>query len=226
VVENGSLSAKENERIYEAWFAQGPRYRFRAVDRRVGIRDKKVCDIGCAYGTNLAFTAPGSFGVELRPERVDFARSLGFEVYCDDITKSGTDHLPKAELAWCSAVLEHVDSPHLFLRAVYSLLEDGGLAVVFVPTIPVLPSLKVLPIVRPFVSAHGHGDHINAFTADTLRFTAERAGFRTTHMSRFLPGPLHVLDRVPIIRSLLDGVIWVGQKIPNWDYPPASTRRS
>jgi SAM-dependent methyltransferase len=123
---------------------------------------------------------------------------------------------------WNSATLEHVESPHIFIRKLHQLLKPNGLLALYVPTIPPFPWLRKIPRVARYFTGHLHGDHINAFTANTLRFFCERAGFKTLEVSSFLPGPLRLLDGL----RLIDGVTYIGRKIENWQYPPSATRRA
>lgn len=223
VIERGCYAAEQNLAIFNAWFAPGPRYLFRAVDRKYGLRNRKLCDIGCAYGSNLVFCQPGSYGLEIEPYEVNFAKSLGLEIYQHDVVHDNVSDLPKAEVAWCSAIVEHLESPHTFLRKVHMILKPGGLLVVFVPTIPLIRSLKYIPPLAPYVTAHEHGDHVNAFSPRTLSFTCERAGFRTLEVSPLLPGILSPFSR--LLRSVIDGCVYIGNKIDRWEYPENSTRR-
>ncbi|MCD4684705.1 MAG: class I SAM-dependent methyltransferase [Anaerolineae bacterium] len=118
--------------------------------------------------------------------------------------------------------MEHVESPHIFLRKLHQLLKPNGLLAIYVPTIPPFPWLRHIPRLKPYFAGHLHGDHINAFTPATLRFFCERAGFATEAVTPFLPGPLRFLNRFHII----DGIVYVGRKIENWEYPPSATRHA
>jgi hypothetical protein len=81
LVERGCYSEKENRRIYRKWFQDAPRYMFRAVDAKYHLTSGTLCDVGCAYGGNLVYCAPGSYGIELEKYEVDFAQSIGLTVY-------------------------------------------------------------------------------------------------------------------------------------------------
>jgi SAM-dependent methyltransferase len=224
LVEHGSHSPEENLRIYEKWFANAPRYLFRAVDRKFGLRQKILCDAGCAYGMNLVFCKPGSYGIEVQEAPAEFALSLGLRVYRRDVLGDELSDLPRAEAVWASAILEHVDSPHILLRKLHGLLVEGGLLTVYAPTIPILPVLRHLPWYGRFFRGHLAADHVNFFTPVTLRLTCERAGFETIEVSPFYPSALGIFNRVPGLRSLVDGCVYVGHKVPDWEYPQKATR--
>lgn len=197
---HGCYSQEENLRIYEKWFAAAPRYLFRAVDKKYNITKKILCDVGCAYGMDLVFCAPGSYGIEIQEHEVKFALSLGLTVYQRDVLRDDLSDLPKVEVVWCSAAVEHVDSPHILLRKIHLLLKPDGLLALYAPTIPLLPWLRHLPRLGRYFSGHTAADHINAFVPSTLRFFCERAGFKTIEVSPFYPGPLRLLNRVPLAK--------------------------
>ncbi|MBN2306134.1 MAG: hypothetical protein JXQ72_16745, partial [Anaerolineae bacterium] len=50
LVKNGCYSETENRRIYRKWFADAPRYMFRAVNEKYHLTAGTLCDVGCAYG--------------------------------------------------------------------------------------------------------------------------------------------------------------------------------
>lgn len=225
ILTQGCYSRPENEQIYDKWFSNAPRYLFRAVDKKYGITKKILCDVGCSYGMNLLFCAPGSYGIEIEHHEVKFAEHLGLAVYERDIINEDICDLPKAEVVYCSAILEHVESPHILLRKLHQLLKPQGLVAVYVPTLPLISALRQLPGVGKYFTGHTASDHINAFVPSTLRFFCERAGFKTIEVSPFYPGPLRFLNHLPVANQLVDGCIYIGQSIRDWEYPRKATRR-
>jgi len=226
ILKRGCYSPEENRRIYEKWFAPGPRQKFQKVNRKYRLEDKVNCDIGCGYGMNLPYCQPDSYGIDIADYESDFARSIGLTIHQRDFLHDPIDDLPRVEAVWCSAVLEHVESIHIFLRKIALLLEDNGLALIYVPSIPLAPFLGVLPILRRYMTGYLYSDHINAFTPSTLRFFCERAGFDTLEVSPFLPGAAGLINHVPLLNRIVDGCVYVGRKIPDWDYPERATRRA
>lgn len=225
IVTHGCCSPEENRRIYEKWFASAPRYLFRATDKKYAITKKVLCDVGCAFGMNLVFCAPGSYGIEIEHYEVTFARSLGLTVHERDVQKDDLSDLAKPEVIWCSAILEHVDAPHVLLRKLHLLLKPEGLLVLYVPTLPLMPSLQRLPLLGRYFSGHSASDHINAFVPSTVRFFCERAGFRTIEVSPFYPGILGILNHLAPLNRLVDGCVYIGRKTEGWEYPMKATRR-
>jgi 2-polyprenyl-3-methyl-5-hydroxy-6-metoxy-1,4-benzoquinol methylase len=223
---HGCYSRQENEDIYDRWFAKAPRYLFRAVDKKYGISRKILCDVGCSYGMNLLSCSPGSYGIEIEHHEVHFANRLGLTVYERDIINDEICDLPKVDAVWCSAILEHVDSPHILLRKLHQLLKPQGLMAVYVPTLPLISTLKQLPVVGKYFIGHTASDHINAFVPSTLRFFCERAGFKTIEVSPFYPGPLGLFNHLPLANQLVDGCLYIGESIQDWEYPRKATRRA
>ena len=226
ILKRGCYSDEENKRIYEKWFAPGPRQKFQAVNRKYRLEDKVICDIGCGYGMNLPYCQPDSYGIDIAEYESDFARSIGLNIYKRDFLHDPIDDLPQVEAVWCSAVLEHVESIHVFLRKMALLLTENGLVVIYVPSIPLAPALRVVPFLQRFTTGYLYSDHINAFTPSTLRFFCERAGFETLEVSPFLPGAAGVINHVPLLNRIVDGCVYVGRKIANWEYPDGATRRA
>ncbi len=227
VLEKGCFSPEENLRIFEKWFKDAPRHLFRAVARKYPLTVGTLCDVGCAYGMNLPFCAPGSYGIELEPNQADFAESLDLKVYQMDFVEDDTSHLPRVDAVWCSAVLEHVDSPHVCLRKINELLKPGGLLGLYVPIIPRFRRLGLsrIPVLGKYFTGYGAADHINAFTHSTLAFFCERAGFETLEVSPFYPAPLSIFNRIPPFSELVAGCVYVGRTIPDWEYLPKASRR-
>lgn len=224
ILERGCYSLKENRRIFDKWFAPGPRQKFQLVNRRYRFEDKVVCDIGCSYGAALMFCKSGSYGIEIETYPSEFARSIGLDVYQRDFLHDSIADLPKVDAIWCSAVLEHVESIHAFLRRMALILKPDGLVAIYVPTIPLIPALGIVPFLRHYTTGYLYSDHINAFTPSTLRFFCERAGFQTLEVSPLLPGLAALANRIPLVNRIVDGCVYVGRKIPGWEYPAGATR--
>ena len=119
-----------------------------------------------------------------------------------------------------------MESVHVFLRKIALLLADNGLAIFYVPSIPLAPFLRHVPFLRRYMTGYLYSDHINAFTPSTLRFFCERAGFETLEASPFLPGAAGLVNHAPLLNRIVDGCVYVGRKIPDWEYPGRATRRA
>jgi SAM-dependent methyltransferase len=213
IVEKGCFSREKNQEIYDKCFSNAPRYLFRAVDKNFGISQKILCDAGCGYGANLFYCKFGSYGVEINKDKANFAASIGLKVYQCDILKDDLSNLPKAEIVWCSAVLEHVDCPNIFLKKLRLLLRPNGMLALYVPTIPLFPIFQKFPKVGKYFSGYAANEHVNAFTPETLQYFCEKAGFKTIDISPFYPGILKVFNHIFPVSNLIGRSVYVGQKI-------------
>ena len=226
VVENGCYSTRENLRIYSKFFAGRPSRSFSQMFEKYNLSSRTVCDAGCGYGINLLYFARESYGIDVSEYQVEFARSLDLVcIYQRDIVSDDLADLPKVDVIWCSAVLEHVDSPHVFLRKLASLLKDNGMLIIMVPIIPVFKSLRKLPWLGKYFVGYLASDHVNAFTPEALRFDCERAGFETVELSACFPHVFSVFNHLSLFRCLSGRCAYVGRKIRGWEYPVKSTRR-
>lgn len=223
VLGRGCYDALENERIFDKWFARAPKVVFRRADAVYDLRRRTLCDVGCCYGANLFFTQPGSYGLEINSDYVRFAKALGLSVHERNVVEDDLTDLPRVDAVWCSAVIEHVDSPHILLRKLHLLLKPRGLLLLFAPIFPLVPTLRYLPRYGKNFTSHLHDDHVSAFTTRTLRFTCERAGFETLELTALYRKPFSVFNRTLFLPATC---MYVGRALENWDYPLNSSRRS
>jgi SAM-dependent methyltransferase len=223
IVANGCFEKQENERIFKKWFRSAPKVAFRRADAIYDLKSRTLCDVGCAYGANLPFAKPDSYGLEVNADYVRFARSVGLTVFQRDVVDDDLSDLPLVDVVWCSAVIEHVDSPHILLRKLHLLLKPGGLLLLFAPILPLIPALRHLPKYGSNFTSHLHEDHVSAFTRQTLRFTCERAGFETVELTALYRKPLSVLNRVLFLPATC---MYVGRAREGWDYPEVSCRQA
>lgn len=146
---------------------------FRNIITAFQLGGKAVLDLGCSFGEHLAHFGDGSTGITITPEDAAEGVRRGLDVRIGDAEQK----LPidKAyDAIYCSNLLEHLQAPHRFLVDIRSVLKPGGVLVLGVPVIPFPPMLMGL---RKFHGALAVS-HINFFTGDSLRITAERAGWR------------------------------------------------
>lgn len=229
VVERGCFTPDENRDIYRANY-EHPRHKmFLRIARELDLANKLVCDAGCGYGANLSHCGPGSYGIDMSNRAVRFCTSLGLNVYKHDIVRDDLSSLPRADVVWNSATIEHVDSPHIFLRKLHGLLKPGGLMLLEVPFTGsyAYGVVKFLPSPRK-----QSGDHVNAFTPTTLRFFCERAGFETVAVQRWsskllklAPGLPRWLHRLVPLAPIADRILYIGLRPAEWEYPPKARRR-
>jgi SAM-dependent methyltransferase len=152
---------------------------------------KRVLDIGCGFGEHLVNFGKGSVGVTTTDEEVQYGKEKGIAIVrgnaeeIDQIVSLGN-----FEAIWANNFFEHILSPHAFLIKLKTISKDGTLLVLGVP---VLPRFLSLLHIRKFRGALAVA-HINFFTRNTLRLTAERAGWVVTDIRPFI-FPWAPLDR-------------------------------
>jgi SAM-dependent methyltransferase len=223
ILSRGCYDNAENERIYRKWFRPAPKIIFRRADAIYGLRERTLCDVGCAYGANLFFTKPGSYGLEFNADYARFAQSVGLNVHQRNVVDDDLSDLPQVDVVWCAAVIEHVDSPHILLRKLHLLLKPRGLLLLFAPILPLIPALRHLPKYGRNFTSHLHEDHVSAFTRQTLRFACERAGFETVELTALYRPPFSVLNRRLFLQATC---MYVGRALEGWDYPANSCRQA
>jgi SAM-dependent methyltransferase len=221
ILDKGCYSADENRRIFDKWFQSAPKIAFRRAAELYELRGRTICDVGCAYGANLFFMTPGSYGLEVNSHYVDFARSVGLTVQQRDVVSDALNDLPRVDAVWCSALIEHVDSPHILLRKLHLLLKPGGLLLLFAPILPAIPILRRLPKYGSNFTSHLHDDHVSAFTRKTLQFACERAGFKTVEITALYRQPLSIFNRLLFLQATC---LYVGRAQEGWNYPEKSDR--
>lgn len=235
VVQRGIYDHVVNKRIYREFFVlTRPKDRmFLEMARKYCFQECLVCDVGCGWGAHLA-NLPIGYGIEIDSEKAKFAQSIGLTVYVRDVVEDTVSDLPRVDIVWCSATIEHVDSPHILLRKLNNLLKPRGLLVLEAPVQPPFPWLGRLPLPKfKHLFLDDHGDHVNAFTPETLRYSCERAGFETIEVLRCC---MPVVNRLRWLTPSLTGMpplnliaracVYVGRKADNWAYPLKSTSQT
>ena len=169
-----------------AGFQQHPRghiHRFAlGVMQEHGFLEGRVLEIGCSRGHFLQFMHQHgyeSWGVEPGKDALAAQQIEGIRVvraFVEDFQPDG-----KFQGVFFLDVLEHIPNPHLVLGKVFDWLDTPGIVVVMVPNLAV-QQVRVLLVrcglrFRPIVGGRGGplgaGNHINHFSARTLRMLFE-----------------------------------------------------
>lgn len=159
------------------------------------LNEKKVLDIGCSYGEFLAHFGEGSVGVSIEKKEVEYGARHGLDIRYGNIESEEFVLEEQFDVIFANNIFEHLYSPHYFLCVIKKYLKPQGILILGVPCVPKVVSL--LPISK-FHGALATG-HINFFTKDTLRFTAERAGWKVDGVRGFHFAPAlidHLLDPI------------------------------
>ncbi len=200
---------------------------FFAMLKKFDLAKKQVADIGCGYGHYLYHFSKDSYGVDISDRHIRFANGLGLKTYQKDIINDSFSDIPKAQVGWSFATIEHIDSPHIFLRKCNLLIEDNGTFILECPIRPISKYYRYIPFLKNLWNEHG--DHVSFFTIETLKWSLRRSGFEPIRSFKWsIPlvnkGLPPMLTRFfPFSLFASDAVI-VSRKIPNWDYPERSIR--
>ncbi len=119
---------------------------------------------------------------------------------------------------------EHVFSPHQVLLRIRQHLKPDGLLIIHCPVVTFLagPSLKLATRFKLQRGFHGAlcEDHINFFSAKTLRLTCEFAGFRTEYV-----GTAYLPDAISRWMTRICPVAWyIGRKVKSFQYADGSSK--
>lgn len=212
------LSSEETQKIWEKYFRFMP-LKLAAPLVKYRLNNKKVLDIGSAWGEFLIHFGSGSQGIEVLPVAVNFSKAIGLDISEYNFEDEWHEESESFDAIWCSNVMEHVVAPHRLLRRFHETLRDNGLIFIRVPTIP--SNWLYLKLNRLFLGFLGYEalQHINAFTRRTIEFTIERAGFKIIESNIFIPQNKS-LNKIlnPLLKDAFSFITVVAQKT-NFKYP-------
>ena len=178
------------------------------------LKDKAVLDIGCGQGQYLAHFGEGSLGVTTAQEEVDFGKEADLPIvfgnaeYLEESLRG-----EKFSAFWANNLFEHLLSPHGFLMKLKKFSTSDAVLVLGVPVVPKVVSLVRLKWFRGMLASN----HINFFTATTLRLTVERAGWRVSSVRPFI-FKNNILDR--LVAPLAPHLYVIGENDTRFIYPP------
>ncbi|MEK6922898.1 MAG: class I SAM-dependent methyltransferase [Nanoarchaeota archaeon] len=214
IFKNSVLDFTATEKIWEKYFRFMP-MKLALPLIKYRLNEKKVLDIGSAWGEFLIHFGPGSKGIEVMPESVKFSRAIGLNVSEYNFEDEWRENPETFDVVWCSNVMEHVIAPHLLLRRFHDALKPDGL--IFI-RVPIIPSnwlyLRLNKILLGFLGYEAV-QHINAFTRKTVEFTVERSGFKILESNIFIPEN-KIFNKIfnPILKDAISFITVVGRKIP------------
>jgi len=147
---------------------------FKNIINIFNLDSKVVLDMGCSYGEFLVHFGPGSLGVTIIQEEVDYGRAKNLNIQYGNVEKDDFDlNGKKFDVIFANNIFEHLYSPHGFLLKIKDYLKSDGYLILGVPCIP---SIKQLIKLAKFRGSMASG-HINFFTKFTLENTVKMAGW-------------------------------------------------
>jgi SAM-dependent methyltransferase len=213
------LSPEETEHVIRAFFLPCPSQVVRFLCDVHGADRKRVLDVGCGYGQHLVHFGPGSAGIDIQDKNVEFVRALGNQVEKVNIEDSLPAFDEPFDAVFCSNIMEHLVSPHLFLLRIRGLIKPGGSLIIHIPTIPPVPLLDT--VIRRAIGHNGYqaSEHLHAYTPRSAQFMLERAGY-TVIDTAFVAARNKLLLRwaEPILREIGISVTLVAQPVEGFAY--------
>jgi 2-polyprenyl-3-methyl-5-hydroxy-6-metoxy-1,4-benzoquinol methylase len=183
------------ERYDEAYYKSmtyNRRWRFRVgrARRWIGYLGEirrppgNLLDIGCSLGyylhaaRQLGWTA---YGTDISPHAVEQTKSHGFEAFHSYHPDGFPDWLPPLDAVTAAQVVEHLQDPVGYLRALKQRMAPGG--IIYVQ----LPNFQKLMNQGPAVPYVGPPEHAQFFTMDAARRTLEKAGWEVVGYPKLRP---------------------------------------
>ena len=166
----------------------------------VGLRGKRLLDVGCDTGAFLAMAAEEfgvvPVGVDVAEMAVRAARSRGIEAWHGTLEEA-PESLMGLPVMTAIDLIEHVSEPARFLREIFRRLEPGGAVYIETPNIAsaVYSAARVLSfVIRGRESALMErvfpAQHAQYFTEASLAGLGRRCGFEVAWVgTRVLPWP-------------------------------------
>jgi SAM-dependent methyltransferase len=193
---------------------RGPVDRFEATVE--ACRGKRVAHIGFvderrmlakqAEGVwlhaRLADVASSLVGLDNAEDGVAWARERGFEAHTVDVQSSESVRaleLEPFEVVVAGEVIEHLDAPGPFLRAMRELAKPDGVLLVTTPN-----AYRLLNFIAPLTGSElVHEDHTAWHSPRTLRTLIERNGWRVDEIAYYRTPPRQGTPVSNAVRSML-----------------------
>jgi len=150
------------------------------VDERA---EQKLAE-GVWLHARLAGVARTIVGVDSSGEGVEWARAQGYEAHVVDVQSQesvAAAGLEPAEVVVAGELIEHLDAPGPFLRALHPLVTRDGVLVLTTPN-----AYRLLNVLAPLTGAElVHGDHTGWQSPQTLRTLLGQSGWEIEDMAYY-----------------------------------------
>ena len=141
----------------------------------IGLIDEKIAKRTWLHGLLLE-SAEECLGIDIDSEAINYVKSLGYDgVYCCDILEDYPEELKghHFDLVILGEIVEHLDSPVEFLRALHSRIDYNYELIVTVPNAFTLEN---------FINVLGHFERVNSdhrawYTSYTISKVLSRGGY-------------------------------------------------
>lgn len=182
------------------------------------VAGKSVLDIGIVEHTrdagkdpswlhgHLRRHAKSCLGVDILEAEVDHLKSLGYEVICADLTQAP---LPLTfDVIVGGEVLEHLNSPGLFMKNCAAMLHPNGRFVITVPN-PWYAN-AIIKSCRRRTTFVDSADHVAWYDASTLYELGQRHGLHLNRFTGIGPSAPKTIRAKIFFYVLKPALIWLG----------------
>jgi SAM-dependent methyltransferase len=147
------------------------------------LRDKKVLDLGCGYGEYLVKFGKNSAGVTTTLDEIEYGKQKGIRIVRGNVEFIDELGLKESfEAIWANNLFEHLLAPHAFLIKLKTVANAETLLILGVPVVPRIATLMKITKFRGALA----GAHVNFFTRETLRLSAQFAGWNVLDIRPFI----------------------------------------
>jgi len=174
--------------------------------------DKRVLDVGCATGEYLSRFSLTSVGLDYSNRNLAICRDKGLTVLKADFNEGLPVESESFDVAFCSHVIEHVDSPIVLLREMRRVVQGGGTVIVAHPV--------EFSLARVLLRDHyfrSHPSHLYSFSLGCMSRLMEKSEIQVHRIIFDFP-LLNRFHLVPLLRlaqhiprkvaMLLAGNVW------------------
>lgn len=162
------------------------------------LPQNKILDIGCGFGVYLRTFGPGSIGLEIDEQKINYCRKNHLNV----IRHNANQKLPfsnqQFNAVFLSHVLEHVHAPYNLLQEINRVLKKHGRLIIALPPRYSFPRLLKLD---DYFSEH---DHLYEFSLANIQALLQRTGFsyQATYVEPCLLERFHLTSLMDLFQIL------------------------
>lgn len=182
------------------------------INSNIGLKNKKVCDIGAGEGEFLNIIkqekyGASVFGIEPSKDNCELMNKKGIENYngtVEDYFKN-VNESKKFDIVTISWTLENCQSCKEMLNVAYKILNEKGHIIIATGSRILVPFKKPLYL---YLSKNHADTHSFRFSTNTLKALLALSNFKTVHLNRYIDN-----DVLCIIAQKTDGsekIEWAG----------------
>jgi SAM-dependent methyltransferase len=174
----------------------------RIIDQLSSRPTSSILDVGCRTGDFLMHFNPGTRreGIELSDHYAEIARQRGLIIYNDYL--ENVTFNAKYDVVSSFAILEHIESPLVFLNKLSTIVNPSGILVILIPA---YNSLKrfVLDLFHRNWHMYTPPEHLNFFSASFLDNYLVSRGFILVKRSYTSGGMTDLFKSVPLFHKVI-----------------------